>query len=388
MINNLTIYKLPVTFAMTAAHLAELLSRQTFTPCGSSDSLSQGWVPPRDYGNLVHTVNGQMLLTFCTEKRLLPASVIKQAASARAAELEDQQGFKPGRKQMKEIKEQVTDELMPRAFCQRKHTSVWIDPVNGWLVIDAGSASTADPVLKLLLKCIDNFPVHALRVKCSPGATMTAWLADDDSAPAGFTVDQDAELQSMGDGKSTVRYLHHTLHADDMSRHIATGKQCTRLALTWNDKISFMLTENLTIKRVTPLDVLKESDATDIKNADDRFDSDMTLMTGELALMLADIVEALGGEVEIEKDDREVVDASFVEPSATVAAHTGDGPDPLYDEAVKIVQLQRRASLSLVQRHLRIGYNHAARLMEEMEVKGVVSKMEANGNRNVLVEAA
>ncbi len=61
--------------------------------------------------------------------------------------------------------------------------------------------------------------------------------------------------------------------------------------------------------------------------------------------------------------------------------------DPLYDQAVEIVLKNRRASISLVQRHLRIGYNRAARLLEDMERAGMVSAMQSNGNREILVPA-
>jgi S-DNA-T family DNA segregation ATPase FtsK/SpoIIIE len=68
----------------------------------------------------------------------------------------------------------------------------------------------------------------------------------------------------------------------------------------------------------------------------------------------------------------------------------GDGSgesDPLYDQAVAVVLKNRRASISLVQRHLRIGYNRAARLLEQMEQSGLVSNMQSNGNREILVPA-
>jgi S-DNA-T family DNA segregation ATPase FtsK/SpoIIIE len=81
-----------------------------------------------------------------------------------------------------------------------------------------------------------------------------------------------------------------------------------------------------------------------------------------------------------------------------VGGETGDGlnpitgladveSDPMYDQAVSIVLKNRRASISLVQRHLRIGYNRAARLLEQMEQSGVVSAMQSNGNREILVPA-
>jgi S-DNA-T family DNA segregation ATPase FtsK/SpoIIIE len=70
------------------------------------------------------------------------------------------------------------------------------------------------------------------------------------------------------------------------------------------------------------------------------------------------------------------------------AGDAGGEADPMYDQAVQVVLKNRRASISLVQRHLRIGYNRAARLLEQMENSGVVSAMQSNGNRDILVPAA
>jgi recombination associated protein RdgC len=293
---NLQIYRLPAPWAMTSDQLEALLAPQTFTQCTTLDLQSQGWISPRSNGILVHSVNKQMLLQLGTEKKLLPATVINQVSKMRAAEIEEQQGFQPGRKQMREIKEQVADELLPRAFSVFRSTSVWIDPVNGWLVVDAASPGKADEVLKLLLKSIDKLPLDSLHVTQSPVAAMTDWLVADE-APGGFTVDQDTELRATGESKATVRYVRHTLEAEDVRRHVASGKQCTRLAMTWADKVSFVLTESLTIKRITALDVLKENADGGSRDEDERFDTDMALMTGELSRMLADLVEALGGEV-------------------------------------------------------------------------------------------
>jgi len=296
---NLQIYRLTAPWTMTAEQLEASIASQAFAPCGNLDMQSQGWVAPRPARNgegpLVHVVNRQMLLQLDTEKKLLPTSVINQVSKARAAEFEEQQGFKPGRKQMKEIKEQVTDELLPRAFSIRRSTRVWIDPVNGWLVVDASAAAKADEVFKLLLKSLESLPFASLRTEQSPLAAMTDWLAADE-APAGFTVDQDTELRATGEGKATVRYVRHTLEPEDVRRHIASGKQCTRLAMTWSDRVSFVLTEALTIKRVAPLDVLKENADATLQNEDERFDTDFALMSGELAKLIGDLVQALGGE--------------------------------------------------------------------------------------------
>lgn len=291
---NLQIFQLSSPLPLTSEEIDELLAKQSFQPGGSLDLQSNGWAPPRENGGMVHKVNRQMLLRFRTEKKLLPASVINQVAKARMQEIEEQQGYKPGKKQRKEIKEQVTDELLPRAFAITSDTAVWIDPVHGWLVIDAASPTKTEDVQKWLLKAIPTLPIAPLRVVRMPGDAMTNWL-EADEAPYGFTVDQDTELTSTGENKSTVRYVRHTLEADDIRRHIKSGKRCTKLALTWNDRISFVLTDTLVLKRVAALDVLKENTSGTYADEDERFDSDFAMMSGEIDRMLSSLVEALGG---------------------------------------------------------------------------------------------
>lgn len=292
---NLQIYRLPANYALAADALERFLAPGAFIPCSSNEMQRQGWVSPRDGGSLVHEVGGQFLLRLMTEKKILPVAVINQVAKEKAAELEEQQGFPPGRKAMKDLKERVADELLPRAFALQSGTYVWIDPRNGWLVVDAASPSKADDAIKHLLKAIDKMPLESVRVARSPTAVMTGWL-EADEAPAGFTVDKDAEMQSTGESRAKVKYVHHTLQVDDLRRHIAAGKQCTRLAMTWNDRISFVLTESLAIKSVKPLDVIKENDGPS-RDEMERFDSDFALMSGELDKMLTAILGALGGEV-------------------------------------------------------------------------------------------
>lgn len=376
---NLTILRL-AAFDLSADALAQALAKHAFVPCGDLQMQSQGWAPPRDGGDLVHSVNGQLLIALATEKKLLPGSVVRDFVKVRAAELEEQQGFRPGRKQMRELKDAVTDELMPKAFNIRSMTHVWIDPVNGWLVVDAAVGAKVDAVLGELFRAIDGLDVAHLRVKNSPVAAMTDWLATDE-APAGFTIDQDTVLQSSGESRASIRIANQTPDTEDVARHIAAGKRCTLLAMTWNDRVSLVLTDGLVIKRVAPLDVLKETAPAGERGADEAFDSDFLLMTGELARLLADLVDALGGEQVPEAPDDLVSAAEDAE-----SPNQGD-VDPLYPQAVEIVQKNKRASISLVQRHLRIGYNRAARLLEQMEESSVVSPMSSDGNRRVLAGA-
>ena len=371
---NLTIFRLR-SFAHSAQQVADALAKHAFHPGTSLEMQTQGWAPPRDGGDLVHAVNGQMLLTFQTQKKLLPTAVVNAAVKARAAEAEEQQGFKPGRKQLRELKEQITEELLPKAFSTTSRTAVWIDPVNGWLAIDAGSSAKADAVIGYLFKSIDPLDLVALQTTVSPVAAMTEWLIND-QAPAGFTIDQDLQLEAASESKATVRYVRHPLDPEDLGRHIAAGKRCTKLAMTWNDRVSFELTDSMTIKRVSALDVLKETANGSSTNEAERFDADFALMAGELAQLLGGLVDALGGE--------RTPDACDIADQAKASAETAAGDDPLYIAAVAIVRKYRRVSISLVQRHMRLGYNAAARLIETMEARGVVGPMKAGGERELL----
>lgn len=293
---NLRAFRLLPTWSMDAEALEQALSPQAFSKDHENKSEMQrlGWVPVRADSGLVYARDGQYLITLRSEKKLLPASVINQFALDKAQALEEQQGYKPGRRQIKEIKEQVTDELLPRAFSLYRDTRVWIDTKNHWLVVDAGAAAKSDEVLGLLAKVIEPFPVAPLYVHASPAGCMTSWLIDSEPVEH-FSVDQDAELASTRSGGGKIRYVRETVAVDDAQKHIQDGKQCTRLAMTWNDRVSFVLTDGFEIKRVTPLDVL-QGEANTAQNEAEQFDADFTLMTGELNGLLNALVLALGGE--------------------------------------------------------------------------------------------
>lgn len=292
---NLRIYRLDTAFALSAQQLAEMLAKHQFSPGGSQEPLSLGWVPPREGGELVYEVNEQYLICMRAEKKLLPSSVVNQAAREKAREIEEQQGYKPGRKQMKEIKEQIIIDLMPRSHAVQRDTLVWVDTRNHWFVIDAAAVAKSDEVLGLFAKSVEPFPVQPLYTEQSPGAAMTSWLVEQEEL-CNFTIDQDTELRSTGDSGAAVRYVKQSADIDEVRKHVEAGKQCTRLAMTWADRISFVLTDALDVKRVAPLDILTEKQDVTAVNDDEIFDADMTLMTAELDKMISDLVEVMGGE--------------------------------------------------------------------------------------------
>ena len=292
---NLALYRLPADWNVSAAELEEKLGQRTLQPCSPLEMLSRGWVAPSGTGRLLHTVNQQHLISLGVEQKLLPASIIRQETAVRAAVLADSQGFPVGRRQMRDLKMRVTEELRARALNKRRTTRAWIDPVNGWFVVDAGSAGKAEELVEVLRDSLGTFAVQFVETQRTPHTSMAAWLTHGD-APGAFGIEQDLELQTADPNKATVRYVRHPLDGKEIKAHLAAGKYPTRLGLTWNGRLSFVLTEKLLIKRVEFLEMTKDTPDGGEIDKDEQFDIDFTVMAGELAKMLDDLVQALGGD--------------------------------------------------------------------------------------------
>ena len=295
---NLQIFRLTPDWAYSTDALAAALQRGIFQGCGAGDRLALGWVPPRgEDGDLVFSVERQQLIALGVEQKLLPMSVVRQYARAKLDQIAAAQGYKPGRKQTREVTDQVEAELLPRAFVKRGLTYVWIDPAKRWLLVDAPSSGRADEIMAQLKLSLGELPVTLVKTQIAPATAMTQWLAAG-AAPGSFTIDRDCELQAAAEERPAVRYVRHNLDSDEVRNHIASGKTATRLALTWNDRVSFVLTEQLQVKKLAFLDILKEDAERRGENAEDLFAANFTLMCGELAQLLAQLLEVLGGEGE------------------------------------------------------------------------------------------
>lgn len=295
---NLRLYRLPRGLKLDRDELETRLAGRPLARCGSFEMVSRGWVHPRPGGAFVHAVERQWLLALGVEQKLLPAAVIRQTTQERAAQIEAEQGRKVGRKEMRDLVERVAEELMPKAFSQRRTTWAWIDSVHGWLGVDAGSDARADEFMEVLLATVEGIAPRPLQTQVAPGAAMTDWLAGGE-APAGFTLDSDLELRAARESQSAIRYVHHDVGGPEIAAHIAAGKIATKLGMTWNDRISFVLTDKLQLKRLAFLDVLKEQAeqaAEGSLGADELFDADFALMAGELPQLFDDLLLALGGE--------------------------------------------------------------------------------------------
>ncbi|MDR0529381.1 MAG: recombination-associated protein RdgC [Zoogloeaceae bacterium] len=301
---NLQIYRLPIPFSVTREELFSALASGKFAACGALEAASRGWVPPaperddEEEDALVHAVGKHWLLSLATETRLLPASVVLQETRARARKITLEQGTPPGKKTLRDLKDQVRDEFLPRAFVCRRAMPLWIHAERGFLGVGAASLVKAEEALEHLRKSLPNLSASLTQTRVSPSAAMADWLAAGE-APAGFTLDRECELKAANEERAAVRYVRHPLSDEtlpEIRAHLAAGKQPTRLALTWKDRLAFVLTDKGEIKRLEFLDILKEEAAQGADGAAEIFDAELALMGETFLRFLPDLFEALGGE--------------------------------------------------------------------------------------------
>ncbi len=295
MFKNLIVYRIAPEWTPDAAQLEAALDKARFVPCSATQPVAAGWVEPRGVAHapLLEVVDGHWLLKLMIERKAVPGAVVKRRADEIAAQIEQQTGRKPGKKQMKEIKEDALHELLPQAFEKRAAVQVWIDPAQRLLAVDAGSVAKADEVVTQLVKACEGLGVVLLQTAETPAAVMSAWLSGTEP-PAAFSVDRECELKSADEMKSVVRYARHALDIDEVRQHIAAGKQPTRLALTWQGRVSFVLSDSMQIRKIAFLDGVVEGLPTAEK--DEAFEADAAIATGELRQLIPELLDALGGE--------------------------------------------------------------------------------------------
>ncbi|MBK9571906.1 MAG: recombination-associated protein RdgC [Rhodoferax sp.] len=297
MFKNVIVYRLGADWTATLAQVEAGLDSARFVECGPSQERSLGWVEPRGeaHGPLVEAVGGQWILKLMIEAKAVPASVLNRKVKDQVDHIEATTGRKPGKKEQRDIKEDLKLSLLPMAFCKQVTVTVWIDPSARLMVLDAGSQARADEVVTALVKSLDGFAPTLLNTVTSPTVAMSEWLVSQEPAE-GFSVDRECELKATDESKAVVRYARHPLDNDEVVAHVQGGKQASKLALTWDSRVSFMLTESLQIKKIAFLDVVMDG-VSDRKN--EGFDTDVALATGELRRLIPDLVAALGGELPI-----------------------------------------------------------------------------------------
>ncbi|WP_409310103.1 recombination-associated protein RdgC [Pectobacterium sp. B1J-3] len=301
---NLMIYRLSPDSvlskdnALSTDELEKQLNSFAFTPCGSQDMMKTGWVSPMGSHSdaLTHVVNGQIVICTRKEEKILPSPVIKQTLQAKIERLEAEQHRKLKKTEKDSLKDEVLHSLLPRAFSRFSQVWLWIDTVNGLIMVDAASAKKAEDTLALLRKTLGSLPVVPLTLENPIELTLTEWVRSGEPA-AGFALQDEAELKAILEEGGVIRCKKQDLVSDEIAVHIEAGKLVTKLALDWQERIQLVLSDDGSLKRLKFSDELRDqNDDIDRDDFAQRFDADFILMTSELAALIGNLIEALGGE--------------------------------------------------------------------------------------------
>ncbi|SFT89880.1 recombination-associated protein RdgC [Halomonas saccharevitans] len=296
---HLHLYRLHDAPELDAASLETALDEQAFRPLGGSEARRLGWCAPagRAGTQLLHELQGQRLLTALRQERILPASVVREEVEERSEAIEASEGRKLRRQEKLTIKEQVYEELLPRAFVRSQKVDLWWDSRRQLIAINSSSRTRAEELLDLLRETLGSLKVTPLASQTLPMRAMTTWLGDPGSRPADLMLGDQVELKAKGDD-GVLRARQVDLDSDEIQQLLESGRQASKLALSIEGRLSFVLHDDLAIKSLRFDDALID-EASQTDDGDDalvRLETDFILMTQALAENIERLIEWLGGE--------------------------------------------------------------------------------------------
>lgn len=294
---NLLIYRFSSPFSLDLETLEAQLEEQAFVPCGKRDTSKYGWVSPMgEHSELLsHSANGKTLLCTRREEKIIPASVIRERVEEKAAEIEAREDRKVFRKEKDSIKEEVMFDCLPQAFTRSSKTYAYIDPKNGWFIVDASSAKKAEDLCSLLRDSLGSLPVVPAQTSESPSVIMTSWLRGED-APAKLDILDECEMREPGEDGSIIRCKRQDLFGDEVGSHLDNGKLVHKLAVDWNEQLKLVLNDDLSVKRLKFCEaLLTEAEDAGSEDPAAKLDADFALMCATLTDFLPQLLNYFGG---------------------------------------------------------------------------------------------
>jgi recombination associated protein RdgC len=293
---NLQLYRLGQPFDLTPEAFEERLRADAFKGCNSMDMLTYGWAPPlgRHGQQLVHAANGYIMICARKEEKIIPAGVVKQLLDDKVATIEAAEAREVYRREKMRMKEEIIVDLLPRALTRISNLFAYIDVRNDLIIVDSASAAKAETLIGQLRNTLGRFPATPVKIKQSLSVLMTRWM-NGEPLPPDFVLGGDCELKHPDPDGGVINCKHQDLEAGEVRNHIKNGKYAVKLALQWKERLSLVLHEDLSIKRLRFEDVIKDAE----NDADDpvsQFDLDYSLMVLELAEFFPQLLSALGGE--------------------------------------------------------------------------------------------
>ncbi len=285
---NLTLFRFPKSSTKSLAELDGLLDGHRLRPCGPIELATRGFVSPygRDSDELTHRAGKFTLMTIGSEDKLLPSSVIGEALAVKIAEITDKEARRIGARERKRLKEEVMTDLLPRAFVRPSRVFAYLDEAEGWMVIDTASRKLAEEAVTQVREALGRFPATPMAPSDSPRTLMTDWLVSG-KLPSGLSWGDECELRDPAEAGAVVRCRRQDLESDEVREHLKSGKQVFQLGLELDERMAFVLGEDLTIRKFRFLDVVLDEIGEDSsESARAELDARFALMTLETKRLL------------------------------------------------------------------------------------------------------
>ena len=290
---NLTLFRFPASLRKALENIDEHLPEAALKPVGPLELSSRGFVSPfgRGEDQLSHRVGDCVLITLGGEDKLLPSAVVNEALASKLDQLREREGRSPGGRERKRLKDEVLTDLLPRAFARPSRTNAYLDLGLGWLVVDSASRKNAEAVASALREALGSFPALPVNAESSPRALLTAWISGEEM-PKGFELGDECELRDPVDSGAIVKCRRQELDSDEVREHLKAGKQGFHLALTFEERLDFVLGEDMVVRKLRFLETATEAlerDERDSLRAE--IDATFALMSGELKRLLERLTE-------------------------------------------------------------------------------------------------
>jgi len=290
---NLTLFRFPAS--MDFSQLDTLLAEVPLKPVGPLELSSRGFVSPfgRNDTELSHRLGDAIWVTVGGEDKLLPSAVVNDLLGKKLAAIEQKEGRRPGGRTRKRIKEDLVHELLPRAFVRPMRSDAMLDLEHGFIAVDSASRKSAEAVVSEIRSAMGSFPAMPLNAEVAPRSILTGWIAGED-LPVGLALGEECELKDAMDGGAVVKCQNQELQSEEIAKHLEAGKQVTRLALTLDDHLSFVLGEDLVIRKLKFLDgAIDQLENTENQDVRAELDARFALMSGEVRRLFVVLEKAL-----------------------------------------------------------------------------------------------
>ena len=250
---NLTFFRFPAS--LNIDDLDAGLVDFALKPVGAMELSSRGFVSPfgRNEEALSHRIGDALWLAAGSEDKILPGSVVNDLLQKKLAEIEEKEGRRLGGRARKRLKEDLVHELLPRAFVKPGRTDAMLDLTHGFIAVDTSSRKSAEAVVSDVRQALGSFPALPLNAEVAPRSILTGWIAGD-PLPDGLSLGDECELRDPVDHGAVIKCQHQELQSDEIAKHLEAGKQVTRLALTLDDHLGFVLGEDLVVRKLKFLD--------------------------------------------------------------------------------------------------------------------------------------